>query len=152
VLSSERILIYRFEETRVEGAQGRVVESRYDVVLVSAGPKPRRVARTIAEFTLQERAEAQEMIKAAPVLILQGAGYATAEGARMALERLGATVEVRAYEDEMPEPPPQPSTPLTAGQIALLIVGILIVLAIIGFLIFAAALADAFRNMCIDCT
>lgn len=56
------------------------VATRYDVTLVSAGPKPRRVARIIAEFTLRERAEALEMIETAPVLILQGAGYASADG------------------------------------------------------------------------
>lgn len=71
--------------------------------------------------------------------------------ARMALEQLGATVEVRVYEVETPAPTPQPSTPPTAGQIALLMVGILIILAIIGFLIFVGSLRETFNNMCVDC-
>ena len=90
-----------------------VVESRHDLRLVSAGHKPRRVARIIAGLTDRTRREAMGMIETAPVLILQGASYATAEGARMALERLGAAVEVRAYEVETAGQPPQPSTPPT---------------------------------------
>jgi len=124
----ERTLIKRSEET-VDSAQSRRFESQYDVVLLAAGPKERRVVRTIAEFTDRTRQQALELVQTAPVLILQGAGYATAEGARLALERLGATIEVRAYDVETPWPP-EPSTPMRAGQIALVIVivGILILI------------------------
>jgi ABC-type Na+ efflux pump permease subunit len=121
----------RAEET-VDSAQSRRFESRYDVVLLSAGPKERRVVRIIAEFTYRTRQQALELVQTAPVLILQGAGYATAEGARLALERLGATIEVRASDVETPWTP-DPSTPMGAGQIALVIlfVGILILFILI---------------------
>lgn len=95
-----------------EDSQGNV-EPRYDVELISVGTKPRRVALTVASFTDLRNEEAKELLRTAPVLILQGASYATAEGAREALERLGATVEVRAYEVDTPGPPPQSSTPPT---------------------------------------
>jgi hypothetical protein len=87
------------------------LEPRYDVVLVSAGTRPRRVAQTIASFTDLRREEAWELLRRAPELILQGASYATAEGARQALERRGATVELRAYDVEVPEPAPNSSEP-----------------------------------------
>ncbi len=48
-----------------------VVESRHDLRLVSAGHKPRRVARIIAGFTDRTRREAMGMIETTPVLILQ---------------------------------------------------------------------------------
>jgi ribosomal protein L7/L12 len=85
--------------------------------LLSAGPKDRRVVRTIAEFTDRTRQQALELVQTAPVLILQGAGYATAESARLALERLGATIEVRAHDVEAPWPR-ELSTPMPLGQIA----------------------------------
>jgi hypothetical protein len=65
-----------------------VEESRYDLRLVSAADEPERVARTITEFTDRTRREAMGMIETAPVLILQGTNYATAAGARTAMERL----------------------------------------------------------------
>jgi hypothetical protein len=55
-------------------------EAQYDIVLVSAGPRPRRVARTVADFTDRWRSEALELVQTAPVLVLQDVGYATAEG------------------------------------------------------------------------
>jgi len=87
------------------------------------------------------------MIEMAPVLILQGTNYATAEGARMALERLGATVEERAYEVETAGRPPQSSTPSTSRQTVWTIVGwgllilvlLLIILVIVVSLIVASA-------------
>ena len=60
------------------------------------------------------------MIETAPVLILRGASYATAEGARMALDRLGATVEVRGYEvetDGRPQASPSPASGLTVWTV-----------------------------------
>jgi hypothetical protein len=124
-----------------------VVESRHDLRLVSAGHKSRRVARIIAGFTDRTRREAMGMIETAPVLILQGANYATAEDARMALERLGATVEERAYEVETAGPPPQSSTPPTSRQTVCTIVGwgllllvlLLIILVVVVSLIMASA-------------
>jgi hypothetical protein len=117
------------------------LERRYDVELISVGSKPRRVARTVASFTDLRNEEAKELLRTAPVLILRNASYATTEGAREALERRGATVEVRAYEVDTPGPTPQPSTPTTWGQIALMIlmVGILIfiILAVVATLIVA---------------
>jgi ABC-type multidrug transport system fused ATPase/permease subunit len=117
------------------------VERRYDVELTSVGTKPRRVARTVASFTDLRNEKAKELLRTAPVLILRNASYATAEGAREALERRGATVEVRAYDMEIAAPKPQPSTPTTWGQIALVIlmVGILIfvLLALVATLIVA---------------
>ena len=114
-----------------------VVESRHDLRLVSAGHKPRRVARIIAGVTGRTRPEARGMIETAPVLILQGASYATAERARRALERRGAMVEVRTSEVETAGQPPQPSTPPTTvwtivawGFLILFL--ILIILVIVG--------------------
>jgi ribosomal protein L7/L12 len=95
-----------------EDSQGNV-EPRYDVELISVGTKPRRVARTVASFTDLRNEEAKGLLRTAPVFILRNASYATAEGAREALERLGATVEVRAYEVDTPGLAPQPSTPPT---------------------------------------
>lgn len=46
------------------------------------------------------------------MLILQGASYATAEGARQALERRGATVELQAHDVEVPGPEPSSTIPL----------------------------------------
>jgi len=121
-------------------SQGNV-EPRYDVELISVGTKPRRVARTVASFTDLRNEEAKELLPTAPVLILQGASYATAEGAREALERLGATVEVRAYEVDTPGPPPQSSTPptwLTAlGIVIAVIVILFVILAVVASLIVA---------------
>jgi len=77
-------------------ASRRSMERRYDVVLVSAGTRPKRVARTIRTFTDLRQEEASELLRRAPVPILQSAHYATAEGARDALERRGATVEMQA--------------------------------------------------------
>jgi hypothetical protein len=117
------------------------VKRRYDVELISVGTKPRRVALTVASFTDLRIEEAKELLRTAPVLILRNASYATAEGAREALQRRGATVEVRAYDMEIAGPTPQPSTPTTWGQIALviLVVGILIfiILALVATLIVA---------------
>jgi ABC-type Na+ efflux pump permease subunit len=119
----------------VDSAQRRRFQSQYDVVLLSAGPKERRVVRTIAEFTDRTRQQTLELVRTAPVLILQGASYATAEGARLALERLGAAIEVRAYEVETPRQP-EPSTtnggwpiPLVIMFVVILILFILIILA-----------------------
>jgi hypothetical protein len=106
----------------MDGSRSGALESRYDVTLVSAGGKPQRAARIIGEFTDRTRQEAMGMIETAPVLILRGAGYATAEGARMALERLGAEVEVRAYEVETARPPQSSARP-TKMETALRIVG-----------------------------
>lgn len=108
----------------------------YEVILLSAGTEPKRVAKAIVANTDLRRAEALELIQAAPVTIIEGAGFATAEGAREALESAGATVEVRAYEVETPAAPLQSPTPLTAGQIALRGVGILIALAVLALVIF----------------
>jgi hypothetical protein len=124
-----------------------VVESRHDLRLVTAGHKPRRVARIIAGFTDRTRREAMGMIETAPVLILRGANYATAEDARIALERLGATVEERAYEVETAGRPPQSSTPPTSRQTVWTIVGwgflilflICIILVVVVSLIVASA-------------
>ncbi len=91
------------------------LETRYDVVLVSAGTRPRRTAQTIASFTDLRKEEAWEHLRRAPEVILQGASYATAEGARQALERRGATVELRAYDVEVPEPEPSSSESFRRG-------------------------------------
>lgn len=75
------------------------------------------------------------MVRTAPVLILEGASYATAKGARLALERLGATIEVRAYEVETPRPQEPSATnggwpiPLVILFVVILILFILIILA-----------------------
>jgi hypothetical protein len=65
------------------------VEPRYDVELISVGTKPRRVAWTVASFTDLRNEEATGLLRTAPFLILQNASYATAVGAREALERRG---------------------------------------------------------------
>jgi hypothetical protein len=89
------------------------------------------------------------MIETAPVLILQGVGYATAEGARMALARLGAAVEVRAYEVEPAGPPrtsPSPTSWPSAweivGLVFLILCFILVVLAVVASLIVANLTGD----------
>ena len=113
-----------------------LVKSRYDLRLVSAGDKPERVARTITEFTDRTRQEAMGMIETAPVLILQGANYATALGARTALERLGATVEVRTYGVETAGRPLQSSTSASTWVDTVLTIGGWVVLIIlISFII-----------------
>jgi hypothetical protein len=118
------------------------VQARYDVVLASGGANPRRVAPIIASFTELRRREAWELLQRAPVLILQGVGYATAQGAKEALERRGATVELRAYDMETAGPAPQSSTPPTSwltvlGIVIAVIVILLIILAVVGTLIMA---------------
>ncbi len=123
------------------GSPGNV-ETRYDVVLVSAGTRPRRVARTIAAFTDLDRAKALELLRRAPVLILQGAAYATAEGARQELESQGARVEVRAYEVEVPKPAATSRARWRGWQVALVIAAILIFLVIMILASFASALSS----------
>jgi ribosomal protein L7/L12 len=138
----------RFEGDPMDRSRTWVVESRHDLRLVSAGHKPRRVARIIAGFTDRTRREAMGMIETAPVLILQGANYATAEDARIALERLGATVEERAYEVETAgRPAVLYATPPTSRQTVWTIVGwgflilflICIILVVVASLIVASA-------------
>lgn len=121
-----------------------VVESRHDLRLVSAGRKRRRVARIIAGVTGRTRPEARGMIETAPVLILQGESYAAAERARRALERRGATVEVRTSEVETAGQPPQPSPPPTTEWTIvawgfLILFLILIILVVVGLLMLASA-------------
>jgi hypothetical protein len=108
------------------------LEPRYDVELISVGTKPRRVAWTVASFTDLRNEEAKELLRTAPFLILRNASYATAEGAREALERRGATVEVRACEVDTRGAPPQSSTPPTSWLTAL---GIVIAVVVILFVI-----------------
>jgi hypothetical protein len=120
--------------------------TRYDVVLVSPGPKPRRVARTIATFTDQKAAEALQTIQTAPVLILQDESYATAEGARQALQSLGANVEVRTYEVEAPEPVPQPRAGWKVWQVALAIAAMVVVLALLLLASFVQEMNDFFSG------
>lgn len=120
------------------------VERRYDVVLVSAGTRPKRVARTIRTFTDLRKEEASELLRSAPVPILQGAHYATAAGARDALERRGAIVKMRAYDVEVPRPEPgsiPPTEPLSKLPAA-----IFVIIAVIIFiaLIFLAAIGSSF--------
>ncbi len=115
------------------------LETRYDVVLVSAGTRPRSVARTIASFTDLRREEAWELLRRDPELILQGASYATAEGSRQALERRGATVELRAYDVEVPEPAPNSSEPLRGSQAVLITVAIIVLVAFIVLMVFLRA-------------
>ncbi len=82
----------------------RNVVTRYDIELVSSGTKPIRVARTIATFTNLGKKRAWELLRNAPVVAIQGASRWTAEEARQQLERRGATVKVRAYDVEVPNP------------------------------------------------
>jgi len=91
------------------------------------------------------------MIETAPVLILHGANYATAEDARMALERLGATVEERAYEVETAGRPLQSSTSASTwvdtvltigGWVVLIILLSFIILVVVVSLIVASAEGD----------
>jgi Ribosomal protein L7/L12 C-terminal domain len=131
----------------MDGSRTRVVETRYDVTLVSAENKPQRVARIIAEFTDQTRRQAMGTIETAPVLILQGVSYATAEGARMALKRQGATVEVRAYEIETAGRPPQSSTPPTSRQNAWTIVGWAFLILFLVFIIFVVVASVIVGNL-----
>jgi hypothetical protein len=107
------------------------VETRYDVELVSAGTKPRRVAWTVASITGLGRREAAELLRKAPVLILRDASYATAEGAKEALERRGATVEMRAHDVEVPKSEPGPVAPAGAGGILFLVMVIIFVFALL---------------------
>jgi hypothetical protein len=108
-------------------------------------------ARTITEFTDRTRREAMGMIETAPVLILQGANYATAAGARTALERLGATVEVRTYGVETAGRPLQSSTSASTwvdtvltigGWVVLIILLSFIILVVVVSLIVASAEGD----------
>ncbi len=125
------------------------VESRYDVELVSVGTRPRRVAPIVASFTELSKREAWELLLRTPVFILEGAGYATAQGAKEALERAGATVEMQARDVQVPGPAPQTPTPISPGRIALLVVGIVITLAILALVLFALTFAstlDALRT------
>ena len=91
------------------------------------------------------------MIETAPVLILQGANYATAAGARTALERLGATVEVRTYGVETAGRPLQSSTSASTwvdtvltigGWVVLIILLSFIILVVVVSLIVASAEGD----------
>ena len=84
------------------------------------------------------------MIETAPVLILQGESYAAAERARRALERRGATVEVRTSEVETAGQPPQPSPPPTTVRTIvawgfLILFLIFIILVVVGLLMLASA-------------
>jgi hypothetical protein len=114
----------------------------YEVILLSAGTEPKRVAKAIVANTDLRRAEALELIQAAPVTIIEGAGSATAEGAREALESAGATVEVRAYGQEAPLP--APSAGWKGWQVALVILGILIVVALLLLMSFIQSMNDFF--------
>jgi hypothetical protein len=123
--------------------------TRYEVILLSAGTTPKRVAKAVVANTDRRKGEALELIRAAPVTIIEGAGSATAEGAREALESAGATVELRAYEENAPLPAPSP--PLTGGQKALVIIltaiaiiAIAIILALLLLLSFIQSMSDFF--------
>jgi hypothetical protein len=107
------------------------VEARYEVELVSVGARPRRVAWTVANITGLRKREAGELLRMAPVLILQDASYATAEGAKEALERRGATVEMRAHDVEVPKPEPGPVAPVGAGGALFLAMVIIFVFALL---------------------
>jgi len=126
-------------------SQGNV-EPRYDVELISIGTNSRRVARTVASFADLRNEEAKELLRTAPVLILRNASYATAEGARDALERLGATVEMRAYDVEAPRPEPGSVPPMEPPS--KLRAAIFVIIAVIIFiaLIFLAAIGSSFSQ------
>src|SRR6266508_1320564 len=111
-------------ETAMVGSPSNL-ETRYDVVLVSAGTRPRSVARTIASFTDLRREEAWELLRRDPELILQGASYATAE--------------LRAYDVEVPEPAPNSSEPLRGSQAVLITVAIIVLVAFIVLMVFLRA-------------
>jgi Ribosomal protein L7/L12 C-terminal domain len=115
----------------------------YEVILLSAGTAPERVAKAIVANTDRRKKEALELIRAAPVTIIEGAGSATAEGAREAMEAAGASVEVRAYEEEN-APLPAQSAPLTGGQKALVIIliAIAIILALLLLMSFIQSMND----------
>jgi len=116
----------------------RNVERRYDIVLVSSGTRPSRIARTITGFTdlrkepgaYLNNAEARQLVRRAPVLIVQGASYATAERARQALERRGATVELRAYDVEVPRPEPSSVAPFKWGWRSALFIAMIVIILI----------------------
>jgi ribosomal protein L7/L12 len=130
------------EESAIAGSRGNV-ETRYDIKLVSAGTKPRRLAWTIASITGLRVRDAWELLRKAPVLILRGAYYGTAEGAREALERRGATVELRAYDVEAPQPKPSSLAPSKLGSKGWLVfVGVLAIL--IAAPIFAVRLVNRY--------
>jgi hypothetical protein len=130
----------RWEDRREEDGHGRFIEQRPGTLRrrisfrgsqsQTRGPDHRQLHRV-------EKEEAWELLQRAPVLILQGVGYATAQGAKEALERRGATVELRAYDMETAGPAPQSSTPPTSwltvlGIVIAVIVILLIILAVVG--------------------
>jgi ribosomal protein L7/L12 len=117
-------------ESAMAGSTGNG-ETRYDITLVSAGTKPKRVAWTLASITGLRRREAWGLLAKAPVLILRDASYATAEGAREALERRGATVEMRAHDVVVPKPEPSPVAPAGPGGMLLLAIVIIFVFALL---------------------
>src|SRR5262245_47212322 len=122
----------------------RNLETRYDVTLVSVGRKPKRVAKAIASSADLGEREAWELLQKAPILILQGARYATAERAKEALERRGATVEMRAYEVEVPRPEPRSPSSLPLGvSLFILVLAVIIVTVLIIVLIVASSIGDS---------
>jgi hypothetical protein len=123
-----------------------VTETRYDLLLISAGPTPRRVAWTM------RRADALELLQKAPVLILECASYETAEGARQALKARGATVELRPHEvvevsEPSPDPAPSSPEPFRGSQAVLITVAIIALVAFIVLMVFLSALGSGLSQL-----
>jgi ribosomal protein L7/L12 len=67
----------------------------FDVVLLDAGRDPEHVVRILREEVETAPEELRRLVSTTPALVLHRAGYATAEGIRSALERIGARAELR---------------------------------------------------------
>lgn len=67
----------------------------FDVVLLDAGREPERVVRILRKEVGTPPEELRRLVSTTPAVVLHRAGYATAEGIRSALERIGARAELR---------------------------------------------------------
>ena len=69
--------------------------AEFDVVLEAAGDKKIMVIKEIRALTTLGLKEAKDFAEAAPGIVLKGADQATAEKAKLALEKAGATVTLQ---------------------------------------------------------
>lgn len=80
---------------RAPGEEPAGPQALFEVVLLEAGERPERVVRILRQEVSTPPDELRRLVSSPPAVVLHGVGYATAEVVRMALERAGATAEVR---------------------------------------------------------
>jgi large subunit ribosomal protein L7/L12 len=71
------------------------VQTEFDVVLEATGDKKILVIKEVRTLTQLGLKEAKDFVEAAPRTVLEGADQVTAERAKLALEKAGATVALR---------------------------------------------------------